>query len=1105
MGLGDKAKKVAIEHVKQKAARDILNGINEWRKNRISTAKRRWIFELIQNAVDTAKARKNAFSKVEIAEKQDTITFKHNGGYFTLDEVSAVIYGGSTKPYVPESEYIGRFGIGFLVSHIVSRRVKIRGFIKENEGQIYKFEMEINRKSDEEEDIAKSIEKCFQKLNESELFEANGDELYTEYIYYINDDLGRDAIKIGVNELKRNLPFIFAFNDIVQQVTINGEKFIRQDNNNNSKDSIYKINVRRERSTLPTVHVKKDSDKKISIGIQIEDNEILNIEQLPKIYVGMPLTETADYIKIPFVISSVDFEPTKERDALTSDSEMNKELLSCAFGLYRELLDVVSQNKNFKALCRTIDFQLIPDDKTSQNPLWDDFNEFLKKTFIEIVKQIPLVNTFQGKKELKDTIFPTAELIKKLDDDSLRNELFRKFCGLTRQIKKNTPIEEALNKWMKVVEELKEIKDFSDYINLYSIEDMKYEFVEFVKQQENFSTFEDFNKKFGLENSKQFLLSFFEIVNELQKKTIVSSDFVDYLLPAQTGTIGPLSLDGAQLYIDENIPGDLKHIAEKIGWEIRNKLLDNDFAKYEIAVDYIRNKINLDSALNELIRSYKPDEDEVKKEGWSNKIFGWIELLMWSISNKNIKEGLPIVTKDKSLKYIENMNKELIITPFQYLKIDQKYEDIYPESRIMHSRYFENENSEEVIKLMQEYRVFVTNLPLYKKSLTIRFTKLKSILVEDKEISKVDHKIESDDVSISVLPFWKEIIGRVSEYQDRGKLLFKFVVKYLINTDNNWEKNSIVKCLCREKEHNLIPSHWLASLKSDAWVPYKIIEEDEEKIVKREATKESIENLFTKEEIEELIKNNTEKITKLLPHFGFDELDLKIKLHSIKKGKPEETIRKEISDLVEIADIVTSDNIDVIKRHPDEFKKTMEELRKKEEKDAIREENKEIGMVVEKIIKKIVQNKGLEVKSIYIGGDLEIWPEDDNGWDSGLIEIKPYLVEVKFTSGTRVHLSKAQSEMAREKEENYVVLVVENANNLRELLKEIDGDSISDDLISTVENNSHVIEKIYAKLGGLPNPDEIEPDIHGYWVKKILWKGKNSVVKWLEQKLGDGG
>ena len=46
MKLGDKAKEAAIEHVKQKAARDILNGIKEWRENKLSTAKRRWIFEL---------------------------------------------------------------------------------------------------------------------------------------------------------------------------------------------------------------------------------------------------------------------------------------------------------------------------------------------------------------------------------------------------------------------------------------------------------------------------------------------------------------------------------------------------------------------------------------------------------------------------------------------------------------------------------------------------------------------------------------------------------------------------------------------------------------------------------------------------------------------------------------------------------------------------------------------------------------------------------------------------------------------------------------------------------------------------------------------------
>jgi len=75
-GLGDKPKEVAAGHVMQKAAKDILYAIKEWRENRISTAKRRWLFELIQNAIDTAKARQNNTLKIEIKEKENSIIFK---------------------------------------------------------------------------------------------------------------------------------------------------------------------------------------------------------------------------------------------------------------------------------------------------------------------------------------------------------------------------------------------------------------------------------------------------------------------------------------------------------------------------------------------------------------------------------------------------------------------------------------------------------------------------------------------------------------------------------------------------------------------------------------------------------------------------------------------------------------------------------------------------------------------------------------------------------------------------------------------------------------------------------------------------------------------
>jgi len=40
----------------------------------------------------------------------------------------------------------------------------------------------------------------------------------------------------------------------------------------------------------------------VAIAIKdIKDNEIIGLEKLPKIYVGMPLIETAEYMEIPFV------------------------------------------------------------------------------------------------------------------------------------------------------------------------------------------------------------------------------------------------------------------------------------------------------------------------------------------------------------------------------------------------------------------------------------------------------------------------------------------------------------------------------------------------------------------------------------------------------------------------------------------------------------------------------------------------------------------------------------------------------------------------------------------------------------------------------------
>src|SRR5438874_1632562 len=55
----------------------------------------------------------------------DSFVFAHNGSPFTRKEILHLIFHGSTKRESGKS--IGRYGTGFLTTHLVSRRVQVRG------------------------------------------------------------------------------------------------------------------------------------------------------------------------------------------------------------------------------------------------------------------------------------------------------------------------------------------------------------------------------------------------------------------------------------------------------------------------------------------------------------------------------------------------------------------------------------------------------------------------------------------------------------------------------------------------------------------------------------------------------------------------------------------------------------------------------------------------------------------------------------------------------------------------------------------------------------------------------------------------------------------
>lgn len=605
------------------------------------------------------------------------------------------------------------------------------------------------------------------------------------------------------------------------------------------------------------------------------------------------------------------------------------------------------------------------------------------------------------------------------------------------------------------------------------------------------------------------------MVDALYEAKNVGIEFIEDLLPDQASVIGPRSWNGGKLHREnpeEPIPEQLKAITEKIGRSIRNELMAKDFTGFKIAQEYVNDIMRAEDICATLLKNeeYKlPD----RIEDWKDQVIsGWLELFRWCVIHNKLVNGFKVITKDNRSQEIGDLQRHKFLIPFRHMGFNDIFEDIFPESRILHEKYFALDPQESVnlIESLRNYKVFVVSLPIYEQEANLDYGKLRSISAESHEASKVSHSVTANEARISNLPFWNEVIGKIANKQELGILFFKFVIGYLLEHDHSWEQHIEVTCQCNSKKHQIIPSRWLASVKTDAWIAVEKPGEDESKLVAREATKETLEYLCARDEdinLDKLIQADSTHVVQFLTHFGFDTLDLKIKQYAAKKGISEYNVRQEASHLVPLIGSVSPTHLEILKDlvedAPDLLGEALIKTKERLTEQSIIRDNRVIGRNVELIIRKIIYEyeKGLRPQDIHIGGDIEIWPENTEGCDVVQLEILLYTIEVKFTSSLRVHISRAQSETVRSKREKYLVLVVDNTETLRERLKgEFSEDDAPTDLVNDIIKNSHIVKDFYTRLGDIPNPSEVEPDLHGYWMKKQLWGDKESIITWLARE-----
>jgi len=171
MGYVTKIEESKLKVYNQAVATKILNLIDKLRLNSNENDERRWIWELIQNAKDVAFEDQGVSICIDLEIKKESyLEFRHNGKPFSIDNITFLIEQVSTNDRTNETgdktRTTGRFGTGFLTTHLLSEEVEVKGVVKEPNLPYKKFSLLLDRSGTEIDEIIRSVNQSINLLSE---------------------------------------------------------------------------------------------------------------------------------------------------------------------------------------------------------------------------------------------------------------------------------------------------------------------------------------------------------------------------------------------------------------------------------------------------------------------------------------------------------------------------------------------------------------------------------------------------------------------------------------------------------------------------------------------------------------------------------------------------------------------------------------------------------------------------------------------------------------------------------------------------------------------------------------------------------------------------
>ncbi|MCR8928842.1 ATP-binding protein [Priestia megaterium] len=621
---------------------DELKKIRESSETEKNIIRRRWIWELIQNASDCTPKDKKI--DIKIVYSNNKIIFSHNGLPFSYRNLLDLITQISSKQSSEEKK-TGKFGTGFMSTHLLSEIVKIEGSFIQEDSKYTRLNFTVDRSGSDYSDIKSKTQAMLKQLK---LLRANQEELQEEYedtkfIYSIEGDEIKEAIEKGILDLKESIPYVLAFNENINSITYNGECYKKKSEGQSPNNGTVKIvQITNSYNNKELLTLNKDGVT-ISCAIERKDNIVYFLpisNTIPKVFCEFPLLGTEEF-SFPIVVNSELFEVERDRNAIRDSNLLNMQLIQTAIDLYKKLLNFCSKNKNTRN-----EFNICILNKNDSSEIQANSYQQIKE-YIDKSEIVPIHNHVTDSKRLafKNNEGKIAIGIPSIKQEIYREHIWDIFSNLERV---PTPTKDTYSGWFRV---------FGSSISFSWIND-------------NYLKDSNIDKFVGCLKDKTPLLDWLNKFYALWIKDeglekVLESVFV----PNQNDEF--VQFD--KIYLDRDIEDELKQILKLLGVNIKNQLLNQGIIAFEHYFKENNKKIKtnencsdqIDIKVSQILS--KETIDRVEREESTQKIFN--KLTNWFLTNP-----------EKSKEWFENLysKRMMLSSPEENLrryKIAEKIEE----------------------------------------------------------------------------------------------------------------------------------------------------------------------------------------------------------------------------------------------------------------------------------------------------------------------------------------------------------------------------------------------------------------------------------------------